>query len=60
MGLRRQLIAFVIAMAISPAAAAPIEWTQYQVAETGATVDIPSSIFSEQAESRRPDMEAAG
>lgn len=51
MGLRHYLIALVFALglaALSPieAAAAPIEWAKYEVAETGAAVDIPISIFS--------------
>jgi hypothetical protein len=52
MGPRRRCIAIVIGLgfaALSPAAAAPIDWTRYQIAETGAAVDIPSSIFSDEA-----------
>jgi hypothetical protein len=30
-------------------AAQPVSWVRYQVPETGAAVDIPTSIFSEQA-----------
>jgi hypothetical protein len=30
-------------------AAEPVGWSRYQVPETGAAVDIPTSIFSEQA-----------
>jgi hypothetical protein len=33
----------------SPATAQPIDWTRYLVPETGAAVDIPSSIFTEDA-----------
>jgi len=41
----------VLGLAIAPiaASAAPISWSRYQVPETGAAVDIPTSIFSEQA-----------
>ncbi len=49
MGLRGQSIALVIALglaAVSPVVAAPVEWGKYEVAETGAAVDIPTSIFS--------------
>ena len=54
MGLRRCFIALVFALhltALLPieAAAVPIEWGKYEVAETGATVDIPISIFTYQA-----------
>jgi hypothetical protein len=41
----------VLGLALSPmmAAAEPVSWSRYQVSETGAAVDIPTSIFSEQA-----------
>ena len=41
----------VLGLALSPtlAAAQPISWTRYQVPETGAAVDLPASIFTEQA-----------
>ena len=41
----------VLGLALAPtvAAAEPISWSKYQVPETGAAVDIPTSIFSEQA-----------
>lgn len=47
-------IAIVIGLgfaALAPlqASAAPVDWSRYQVAETGASVDIPSSIFTEAA-----------
>jgi hypothetical protein len=46
-------IALVIGLglALSPMAGAaqPVSWVRYQVPETGAAVDIPTSIFSEQA-----------
>jgi hypothetical protein len=40
-----------LGLALSPmvAAAEPVSWSRYQVPETGAAVDIPTSIFSEQA-----------
>src|SRR5258706_799208 len=40
-----------LSMALSPtlAAAGPINWVRYQVPETGASVDIPASIFTEDA-----------
>jgi hypothetical protein len=54
MGTRHRFIAIAIGLgfaALSPikAVTAPIDWTRYQIAETGAAVDIPSSIFSEEA-----------
>src|SRR5438876_475093 len=41
----------VLGLALAPtvAAAESISWARYQVPETGAAVDIPTSIFSEQA-----------
>jgi hypothetical protein len=41
----------VLGLALLPtvAAAEPISWSRYQVPESGAAVDIPGSIFSEQA-----------
>jgi hypothetical protein len=41
----------VLGLALSPmmAVAEPVSWSRYQVPETGAAVDIPTSIFSEQA-----------
>jgi hypothetical protein len=40
-----------LGLALSPmvATAEPISWSRYQVPESGAAVDIPRSIFSEQA-----------
>jgi hypothetical protein len=57
MRLSRHSIALVIGLviglglALSPvvAAAQAVNWVRYQVPETGASVDIPTSIFSEQA-----------
>ena len=42
-------ISLVVAASPTLAAAQPISWVRYQVPETGAAVDIPTSIFSEQA-----------
>ena len=54
MGLRRQFIALAIASGLATAspisvAAAPIDWSRYEVPETGAAVDIPTSLFSHDA-----------
>jgi hypothetical protein len=54
MGPRRRCIAIVIGLglaALSPVKAmtAPIDWIRYQIAETGAAVDIPTSIFTDDA-----------
>ena len=57
MRLRDQFIALValafvaLGLALSPAVAAaePISWVRYQVPETGAAVDLPTSIFTEEA-----------
>jgi hypothetical protein len=48
--MRLSLHFIVLGLALTPmvAAAAPISWSRYQVPETGAAVDIPTSIFSEQ------------
>jgi hypothetical protein len=42
---------FALSLALSPAMAAaePISWVKYQVPETGAAVDLPASIFTEDA-----------
>jgi hypothetical protein len=42
-------IALGLALSPSLAAAQPVEWVRYQVPETGAAVDIPTSIFTERA-----------
>ena len=44
-------LAFALGLALLPAAAAaePISWVRYQVPETGAAVDLPTSIFTEEA-----------
>jgi len=49
MGLRFHFIAVGLALSPMVAAAEPISWNRYQVPESGAAVDIPTSIFSEQA-----------
>jgi hypothetical protein len=52
MGLRDQFIALVaLGLALSPGVAAtePISWNRYQVPETGAGIDFPTSIFTEPA-----------
>jgi hypothetical protein len=52
MRLRDHFIALVaLGLALSPAMAAaqPINWVRYQVPETGAAVDLPASIFTEEA-----------
>src|SRR5688500_2820753 len=48
---RRHFIASFIAWGLVAAscltaAAAPVEWARYKVPESGATVDLPTSIFS--------------
>lgn len=43
------LLSVVFALATGPAPAAPIEWRRFEVPQTGASVDIPVSIFSEAA-----------
>ena len=42
-------LGLALGVALSPAAAQPIDWVRYQVPETGAAVDVPSSIFTEDA-----------
>ena len=49
MRLSFHFIALGLALAPTVAAAESISWARYQVPETGAAVDIPTSIFSEQA-----------
>ena len=49
MRLSFHFIALGLALAPTVAAAEPISWSRYQVPETGAVVDVPTSIFSEQA-----------
>jgi hypothetical protein len=49
MKLRFSFIAWSLALLPTVAAADPVSWVRYAVPETGAAVDIPSSIFSEDA-----------
>jgi hypothetical protein len=49
MGLRCHFIALVVAVSPTLAAAQPISWVRYQVPETGAAVDLPTSIFTKEA-----------
>ena len=49
MRLRRLFIAAGLALAPGIAMAQPIDWVRYQIPETGASVDIPTSIFGEDA-----------
>jgi hypothetical protein len=49
MRLRRHFIALILALSPTVGAAQPINWVRYQVPETGAAVEIPTSIFTEQA-----------
>jgi len=42
-------IALGLALLPTVTAAEPISWSRYQVPESGAAVDLPTSIFSEQA-----------
>jgi hypothetical protein len=48
-----RILAFVLATSVSILSAQPIRWTIYTIPETGTSVDLPSSIFTEQA--GRPD-----
>ena len=48
MRLSLHFIALCLALSPMVAAAEPISWSRYQVPETGAAVDIPTSIVSEQ------------
>src|ERR1700688_3470927 len=47
--LRRHFIALSLALSPMLAVAQPISWVRYQVPETGAAVDLPTSIFTEDA-----------
>jgi hypothetical protein len=49
MRLRCHIIALGLALAPAVAAAEPMSWVTYRVPETGAAVDLPTSIFTEQA-----------
>jgi hypothetical protein len=41
------LIAFTLALSSSMALAQSVRWTTYSIPQTGTSVDIPSSIFTE-------------
>jgi hypothetical protein len=49
MRLRHHFIAMGLAVSPVVAAAQPVNWIRYQVSETGAAVDLPSSIFNDEA-----------
>jgi hypothetical protein len=49
MRLRGYCIALGLALLPTLAAAEPISWVTYRVPETGAAVDLPTSIFTEEA-----------
>src|SRR5437899_839118 len=47
--LRSRIIGMVLALSPGLANAQPIDWSRYAIPETGTAVDIPRSIFSEDA-----------
>jgi hypothetical protein len=47
--MRQLLLAIAIALAPVAAMAGPVSWRSYTVPETGAAVDIPNGIFTEDA-----------
>lgn len=50
MKLKLATLAFVtFASLLAPASAEPVRWISYSIAETGTSVQIPSSVFSEEA-----------
>jgi hypothetical protein len=49
MRLRLSFIACSLALLPTVAAAEPVSWVRYTVPETGAAVDLPTSIFTEDA-----------
>ena len=50
MDVRRICVAFILVASLSTAAVAqPVDWHRYKVPESGAVVDIPTSIFSKDA-----------
>jgi hypothetical protein len=53
--MKRDLATFILGLAVSTsfASAEPISWTKYSISETGTSVDLPTSIFTEKA--GRPD-----
>lgn len=44
-----RLLALALAASATVASAQPIRWTTYTIPETGTSVDIPSSLFTEEA-----------
>jgi hypothetical protein len=44
-----RLVASALALSISIASAEPVRWTSYRISETGASADIPASIFTKRA-----------
>jgi hypothetical protein len=49
LGRSLQLSCFVLAGSMTIAAAQPVRWSSYSIPQTGTSVNIPSSIFSEPA-----------
>lgn len=47
MRIATSLIAFTLVLSSSMALAQPVRWTTYSIPQTGTSVDIPSSIFTE-------------
>ena len=47
------VLAFVLGASTSMASAQPVRWTRYTIPQTGTSMDLPSSIFTEEA--GRPD-----
>ncbi|MET4278530.1 MULTISPECIES: hypothetical protein [unclassified Bradyrhizobium] len=47
------VLAFVLGASTSMASAQPVRWTKYTIPQTGTSMDLPSSIFTEEA--GRPD-----
>jgi hypothetical protein len=53
--MKQSVLSFLLALIVSTsfAMAQPIRWTKYSISETGTSVDLPASIFTEDA--GRPD-----
>ena len=49
MRLHYYFVALGLALSPAVAAAQPVNWVRYQIPESGAVVDLPTSIFSEEA-----------
>ncbi|OSI67391.1 hypothetical protein BSZ21_17495 [Bradyrhizobium canariense] len=43
------IVAFVLGASTSMASAQPVRWTRYTIPQTGTSMDLPSSIFTEEA-----------